>query len=95
MNSTAVLFAVFLLFAAVEGSPLYNKGRCRCIGSSADFIHLKRIEKFEVIPASPMCQQIEIVVTMKDTAEERCMNPKSKQAQNIISNLLKKRSSQK
>ncbi|KAK6494793.1 C-X-C motif chemokine 10-like [Huso huso] len=94
MNPTAIFFVAFILFAAVEGSPLYNKGRCRCIGSSADFIHLKRIEKFEVIPATPMCQQIEIVVTMKDTAEERCMNPKSKQAQNII-NLLKKRSPQK
>ncbi|KAK6492538.1 C-X-C motif chemokine 10-like [Huso huso] len=93
MNSTATLFFIsFVLCVAVEGTSLYGKGRCFCLRDGDDFVRRRNIEKLEVIPKSPMCQRLEIIVTLKGTAEQRCLNPQSKFVQNLI-NTLRKRSS--
>ncbi|XP_041128824.1 C-X-C motif chemokine 10-like [Polyodon spathula] len=88
MNSTATLFFIsFVLCAAVEGTSLYGKGRCICLKNGDDFVRGRNIVKLEVIPKSPMCDRLEIIVTMKGTAEQRCLNPQSKFVQNLVSTL--------
>ncbi|MBN3281069.1 CXL10 protein, partial [Polyodon spathula] len=70
-----------------SGTSLYGKGRCICLKNGDDFVRGRNIVKLEVIPKSPMCDRLEIIVTMKGTAEQRCLNPQSKFVQNLVSTL--------
>ncbi|XP_066566741.1 C-X-C motif chemokine 11-1 [Amia ocellicauda] len=92
---TAVLFVLaVLLFADVKGVPFAGRNRCLCMGPGVTFIMPKRIQKVEVFPASPTCGLVEIVITLKESGEKRCLNPDSKFARSI-KNSLEHRSSQK
>ncbi|XP_041084447.1 C-X-C motif chemokine 11-1-like isoform X1 [Polyodon spathula] len=71
---------------ARTGSPMPGRGRCLCLGDGVNFIQPRLIEKLDVIPASTTCGNLEIIVTLKDSEELRCLNPKSKFAQNFIKN---------
>ncbi|MGH0173759.1 UNVERIFIED_CONTAM: hypothetical protein FKN15_004757 [Acipenser sinensis] len=66
-----------------------GKGRCHCLGDGVNFIQPRLIEKLDVIPASMTCGNLEIIVTLKNSGELRCLNPKSKFAQNFIKNAKK------
>ncbi|XP_043915692.1 C-X-C motif chemokine 10-like [Protopterus annectens] len=77
----------------ISGSPISTEGRCLCKDSGSDFILPKRIEKIEVFPRSPSCENIEIVATVKKSGDKLCLNSQSKWVQNII-NLMTKRSPQ-
>ncbi|KAG9261723.1 hypothetical protein AMEX_G25318 [Astyanax mexicanus] len=64
--------------------------RCLCKGE-VNMVRVQRIEKIEVYPASPSCDNVEIVVTLKNNAGQKCLNPESNFAQNYIKKAVQKR----
>uniref|UniRef100_A0AAY4CDQ6 Chemokine interleukin-8-like domain-containing protein n=1 Tax=Denticeps clupeoides TaxID=299321 RepID=A0AAY4CDQ6_9TELE len=67
------------------------KGRCLCLDTGVKIIHRGQIEKVELTPASPSCANVEMIVTLKDGAGRKCVNPESKFAQNMMKRLMMKR----
>ncbi|XP_067413479.1 C-X-C motif chemokine 10-like [Emydura macquarii macquarii] len=88
-----VLCSALLIAAEIQGQLTYGKGRCSCIEKGSDFIQRKSLEKIEVIPKSSSCEHVEIIATLKPSGEQRCLNPKSKWVQKMMTTLIKRRSS--
>uniref|UniRef100_A0A3B3REM2 C-X-C motif chemokine n=1 Tax=Paramormyrops kingsleyae TaxID=1676925 RepID=A0A3B3REM2_9TELE len=65
---------------------IVSNGRCLCIDDGVNFIKPANIEKIEVHSPSFSCQKMEIIVTMKNGEERKCLNPESKFAKNFIKN---------
>ncbi|XP_023647482.1 C-X-C motif chemokine 11-1-like [Paramormyrops kingsleyae] len=87
MKSPAVILIACVLLSHVEGmaSPIPGD-RCLCIDDGVNFIKPANIEKIEVYSPSFSCQKMEIIVTMKNGEEKKCLNPESKFAKNFIKN---------
>ncbi|MCJ8746957.1 hypothetical protein PDJAM_G00147830 [Pangasius djambal] len=95
MKSAAVFVAVAcLLLACVQGQPRINSRRCLCQGSVVNAVRLHRIDRIELYPASATCQNVEIVVTLKNGAGQKCLNPDSEFTQNYIKRAIKKRNAE-
>ncbi|XP_072520799.1 C-X-C motif chemokine 11-6-like [Salminus brasiliensis] len=90
---SAVAFVVVacLLLVYVQGQRT-SVNRCLCQGPGRNTIHLKHVEKIEVYPPSPSCDNMEIIVTLKNGAGKKCLNPESNFAKNYIKRAIKKRS---
>ncbi|KAL4617476.1 c-X-C motif chemokine 11-like [Arapaima gigas] len=84
MNTAVAILVASLLLVNTEGIPLAQTGRCLCIGAGVNFIMVKNIEKVQVYPASNSCDKMEIIVTLKGKAEQKCLNPESKFAKTFI-----------
>ncbi|KAL2091983.1 hypothetical protein ACEWY4_011781 [Coilia grayii] len=86
---SAALFALLavLLFADVRGQR-DAPGRCKCRDGGINAVRPNRVQKLEVIPASPSCHNIEIIVTLEDGAK-RCLNPQSNFAKTYIERVIK------
>ncbi|KAK9974474.1 hypothetical protein ABG768_022567 [Culter alburnus] len=89
----AFVLLACLIAVGVKGQGKSSKGRCFCADKGANMVLVKNIEKVEIIPPSPSCRKHEIIVTLKNGAGRKCMNPESKFTQNIIK-ALEKRSQQ-
>nr|XP_020844111.1 C-X-C motif chemokine 10 [Phascolarctos cinereus] len=90
---TALLLCwLFIILPRVQGSPLKRNIRCRCIKSHDVIPNVKSLQKLEVIPESSSCPHTEIIATVKRTQEQRCLNPNSKQIQDLLKLINKKRS---
>uniref|UniRef100_A0A671RI88 C-X-C motif chemokine 11-like n=1 Tax=Sinocyclocheilus anshuiensis TaxID=1608454 RepID=A0A671RI88_9TELE len=76
---------------SLPGQDRSSKGRCFCADKGANMVLVKNIEKVEIIPPSPSCRKHEIIVTLKNGAGRKCMNPESKFTQNVIIKALEKR----
>ncbi|XP_050966795.1 C-X-C motif chemokine 11-6-like isoform X2 [Labeo rohita] len=95
MKTAAVfVFLACILAMEVEGQNKFHKGRCLCADKGVDVVLPKNIEKFEIIPPSPSCGKQEIIVTLKNGAGRKCMNPESKFTKNVIIKALEKRTQQ-
>ncbi|KAF4113033.1 C-X-C motif chemokine 11-6-like [Onychostoma macrolepis] len=93
MKTTAAFVLLACLMAVgVKGQNRSSKGRCFCADKGANMVLVKNIEKVEIIPPSPSCHKHEIIVTLKNGAGRKCMNPESKFTQNVIIKALEKRS---
>ncbi|XP_016380889.1 C-X-C motif chemokine 11 [Sinocyclocheilus rhinocerous] len=92
---TAVVILGCLLVVEVKGQARAPKGRCFCAGKGVNMVPPKLIEKVEIIPPSPSCKTQEIVVTLKNSTEQKCLNPESKFTQKYIMKAVEKRSLQK
>ncbi|XP_036619475.1 C-X-C motif chemokine 10-like [Trichosurus vulpecula] len=98
MNLSATLRTALLLcwllviLPRVQGSPLSRNVRCRCIKYHGTIPNVKSLQKLEVIPESSSCPHTEIIATMKKGQEQRCLNPNSKQIQDLLKLINKKRS---
>ncbi|XP_042579349.1 C-X-C motif chemokine 11-6-like [Cyprinus carpio] len=90
----AFVLLVCLIAVGVKGQDRSSKGRCFCEDKGANMVLVKNIEKVEIIPPSPSCRKHEIIVTLKNGAGRKCMNPESKFTQNVIIKALEKRSQQ-
>ncbi|KAI5088359.1 C-X-C motif chemokine 11-6-like [Silurus meridionalis] len=90
---TAAVFVVFacLLIVHVQGQAKTGVTRCLCQGPAANVVRIKNIDKIEFHPASASCENVEIIVTMKNGAGKKCLNPKSEFTQNYIMAALKKK----
>ncbi|KAM9142475.1 C-X-C motif chemokine 10-like [Pangshura tecta] len=89
-----VLCSLLLIAAEIQGQLTSGQGRCSCIDKGSDFVHRKDLRKIDVIPESSSCDHVEIIVTMKRSGEQRCLNPNSKWVQKLVTVLIKKRPSQ-
>ncbi|XP_016089942.1 C-X-C motif chemokine 10-like [Sinocyclocheilus grahami] len=89
---TAVVILGCLLVVEVEGQARVPKGRCFCADKGVNMVPPKLIEKVEIIPPSPSCKTQEIVVTLKNSTEQKCLNPESKFMQKYIMKAIEKRS---
>ncbi|KAK9974470.1 hypothetical protein ABG768_022563 [Culter alburnus] len=83
-TAAVIVFLVCLLATEVQGQNQIHKGRCFCADKGVDVVLRKNIEKFEIIPSSPSCGKQEIIVTLKNGAGQRCLNPESLFTKNII-----------
>ncbi|KAF4074365.1 hypothetical protein AMELA_G00238580 [Ameiurus melas] len=92
MKSAAV-FVVFacLLIVHVQGQARTSVRRCSCQGPVANIVHPQRIDKVEIHPANASCENVEIIVTLKNGAGKKCLNPKSEFTQKYIKAALEKR----
>ncbi|XP_030421093.1 C-X-C motif chemokine 11-like [Gopherus evgoodei] len=84
--------SLLLLLAAVlvQGMPTSSRGRCLCVTAGAPSIHPKHIAKVEIYGQSSSCQKIEVIVTLKESKQRKCLNSKSKQASHLIQKFLKR-----
>ncbi|XP_043096537.1 C-X-C motif chemokine 11-6-like [Puntigrus tetrazona] len=87
---SACVLLVCLIAVGVKGQDRSSRGRCFCVDKGANMVLVKNIEKVEIIPPSPSCQQHEIIVTLKNGAGRKCMNPESKFTQNVIIKAIEK-----
>ncbi|KAF5905591.1 C-X-C motif chemokine 11-6-like, partial [Clarias magur] len=90
MKSAAV-FVVFacLLIEHVQGQA-NRPSRCLCQGPLANVVRIQRIDKIEVYPTSASCENVEIIVTLKNGVGKKCLNPKSEFTQKYITTALGK-----
>ncbi|XP_017539973.1 C-X-C motif chemokine 11-6-like [Pygocentrus nattereri] len=91
---TAAAFVFLVCLSVVQGQARLSVKRCLCQGSGVNMVRLQRVEKVEVYPPSPSCENVEIIVTFKNSAGQKCLNPESSFAQNYIKTAIKKRSAQ-
>ncbi|KAJ8286927.1 hypothetical protein GJAV_G00044990 [Gymnothorax javanicus] len=84
MRSAAFVSLACLLLVAVKGMSLSPRGRCFCLDAGLRFINHKLIEKIEVYYPSLACQNMELIVTLKGSEEQKCLNPESRFARNFI-----------
>ncbi|KAI5613107.1 C-X-C motif chemokine 11-6, partial [Silurus asotus] len=89
---TAAVFVMFacLLILHVQGQAKTGVSRCLCQGPAANVVRIKNIDKIEFHPASASCENVEIIVTLKNGAGQRCLNPESDFI-NYIKKAVKKR----
>ncbi|XP_050966793.1 C-X-C motif chemokine 11-6-like [Labeo rohita] len=90
----AFVLLACLIAVGVKGQDRSSKGRCLCADKGVNMVLVKNIEKVEIFPPSPSCHKHEIIVTLKNGAGRKCMNPESKFTQNVIIKTLEKRSQQ-
>ncbi|XP_017307332.1 C-X-C motif chemokine 11-6 [Ictalurus punctatus] len=91
MKSAAVFVVIAcLLIAHVEGVRTSVR-RCLCQGHGANGVRVQRIDKIEVYPASASCENVEIIVVLKNGAGKKCLNPESSLAKNYINKVIQKR----
>ncbi|XP_007238755.3 C-X-C motif chemokine 11-6-like [Astyanax mexicanus] len=90
---SAVAFVVLACLIIVEGQKASVK-RCLCQGPGMNTVRLQRVEKIEVFPASPSCENVEIIVTFKNDGGKKCLNPKSNFAQNYIKKAIEEKTNQ-
>ncbi|XP_048876414.1 C-X-C motif chemokine 11-6-like isoform X5 [Brienomyrus brachyistius] len=95
MKSPAVILIACVLLSQVEGMTIVSTDRCLCIDDGVKFIKPANIEKIEVYSPSSLCQKMEIIVTMKNGEEKKCLNPESKFAKNFIKNSQRRKRSLK
>ncbi|KAI5088362.1 C-X-C motif chemokine 11-6-like [Silurus meridionalis] len=90
---TVAVFVVFacLLILHVQGQAKTSVRRCLCQGPAANVVRIKNIDKIEFHPASASCENVEIIVIMKNGAGKRCLNPESEFTQKYIMTALKKK----
>ncbi|XP_036454510.1 C-X-C motif chemokine 11-6-like [Colossoma macropomum] len=89
-SAAAFVVLACLLMVHVQGQARPSVKRCLCQGSGVNVVRLQRVEKVEVYPAGPSCENVEIIVTLKNGAGQKCLNPESSFAQNYIKRAFKK-----
>ncbi|XP_073695619.1 chemokine (C-X-C motif) ligand 11, duplicate 8 [Garra rufa] len=94
-TATAFIVLVCLLVVKVKGQSLHVKGRCICADKGLDKVSPEAIEKVEIIPPSRSCKRVEIVVTLRPEAGQKCLNPASRFTKYILKAIQKKVSMQK
>ncbi|XP_007238754.1 C-X-C motif chemokine 11-6-like [Astyanax mexicanus] len=91
MKTTVALVVFACLFAVFVQGQRTSVQRCLCQGPGMNMVRLQRVEKIEVFSPSPSCDKLEIIVTLKNGAGKKCLNPESNFAKNYIRKALKNR----
>ncbi|XP_029440950.1 C-X-C motif chemokine 10-like [Rhinatrema bivittatum] len=87
-----LLCSLLLIAAGIQGLSIAGKGRCLCTGTGSNFVRLIHIKKIEVYPQSSFCEHKEVIATMKQSGEKRCLNPNSEWVKRLLI-IMAKRSS--
>ncbi|XP_054846353.1 C-X-C motif chemokine 10-like [Eublepharis macularius] len=95
MNKAFVVFlcTAVLLGTGIQGILTSGRGRCICPSPGSNFIPRKPLEKVEVYAVSASCDRVEIIVTLKQTGEQQCLNPGSKVVQAMLARIAQSRAS--
>ncbi|XP_036454641.1 C-X-C motif chemokine 11-6-like [Colossoma macropomum] len=93
-SAAAFVVLACLLMVHVQGQARPGVKRCLCQGSPVNMVRLPRVEKIEIHPAGPSCENMEIIVTFKNGVGQKCLNPESSFTQNYIKRAIKDRSGQ-
>ncbi|XP_015282603.1 PREDICTED: C-X-C motif chemokine 10-like [Gekko japonicus] len=95
MNQVFAVFlcAAVLLVTGIQGIPTSGKGRCICPSMGSNFVPRKPLGKVEVYAANASCDRVEIIVTLKTTGEQQCLNPDSKAVQAMLARIAQNRAS--
>ncbi|XP_032873134.1 interleukin-8-like [Amblyraja radiata] len=96
MNSR-VMFSILALFmlsaTSIQAASMGSSGmnlRCRCIRTSAIFIHPKFMENIDIIPPGPHCETVNIIATLKN-GNMICLEPKAIWVQRVINRMINER----
>ncbi|XP_019479042.1 PREDICTED: C-X-C motif chemokine 11 [Hipposideros armiger] len=84
VKGMAIVLAVIFCATIAQGFPMFKGGRCLCVGPGVKAVRVADIEKVSVIYPSNYCDKTEVIITMKTHKRQRCLNPRSKQANIII-----------
>uniref|UniRef100_A0A671G172 C-X-C motif chemokine ligand 11 n=1 Tax=Rhinolophus ferrumequinum TaxID=59479 RepID=A0A671G172_RHIFE len=84
VKGMAIVLAVIFCTTIVQGFPMFKRGRL-CIRPGVKAV-VADIEKVSVFYPSNNCDKTEVIITMKTHKRQRCLNPRSKQANIIIKN---------
>ncbi|XP_036454512.1 C-X-C motif chemokine 11-6-like [Colossoma macropomum] len=93
-SAAAFVVLACLLVVHVQGQARPGVKRCLCQGSLVNMVRLQRVEKIEIHPDGPACENMEIIVTLKNGAGQKCLNPDSSFTQNYIKKAIQDRSTQ-
>uniref|UniRef100_A0A452GSJ8 C-X-C motif chemokine n=1 Tax=Gopherus agassizii TaxID=38772 RepID=A0A452GSJ8_9SAUR len=78
------MYLYICILYVIVGMPTSSRGRCLCVTAGAPSIHPKHIAKVEIYGQSSSCQKIEVIVTLQESKQRKCLNSKSKQASRLI-----------
>ncbi|ELK16441.1 C-X-C motif chemokine 11 [Pteropus alecto] len=84
VKGMVIVLAVIFCATIAQGFPMFKGGRCLCIGPGVKAVKVANIEKVSVIYPSNNCDKIEVIIILKTHKGQRCLNPRSKQANIII-----------
>ncbi|KAK1792377.1 hypothetical protein P4O66_012336 [Electrophorus voltai] len=93
-SAAALVLLACLVIVHVQGQAMSSVRRCLCQGPRLNMVRPQNIDKVEIYPASAYCENVEIIVTLKKDAGQKCLKPESKFAQNYIKRAIQKRSLQ-
>ncbi|XP_043096037.1 chemokine (C-X-C motif) ligand 11, duplicate 8 isoform X2 [Puntigrus tetrazona] len=92
-TAAAFIFLVCCIVLEVKGYTLPGKRRCLCADKGVNKISPKAIQKVKIIPPSPSCKRLEILVTLKRGAGQKCLNPGSEIAKYLLKAIQEKNKS--
>nr|XP_004664870.1 C-X-C motif chemokine 11 [Jaculus jaculus] len=90
-KAMAVALVTILWAVTVQGFPMFKGGRCLCQGPGVNAVKVTEIEKASVMYRTNSCDRVEVIITLKAQKGQRCLNPRSKQAQLIIKKIERKK----
>ncbi|XP_006754615.1 PREDICTED: C-X-C motif chemokine 11 [Myotis davidii] len=84
VKGMAMVLAVIFCATIAQGFPMFKGGRCLCIRPGVKAVKVADIEKISVFYPSNNCDKVEVIITLKAHKGQRCLNPRSKQANILI-----------
>ncbi|XP_036269194.1 C-X-C motif chemokine 9 isoform X2 [Pipistrellus kuhlii] len=78
-----LLGIIFLTLIGVQGVPIMKKGRCFCINTNQQMIHLKSVKTLKQFSPGPSCEKTEIIAIMKN-GTKTCLNPQSTNVKKLM-----------
>ncbi|XP_004596233.1 C-X-C motif chemokine 11 [Ochotona princeps] len=90
VKGMAIVLAVLFCTTIVQGFPMFRRGRCLCVGSGLNAVKMADIKEASIIFPSGSCEKIEVIVTLKAQKGQRCLNPRSRQANRMIKQIQRK-----
>ncbi|KAJ8254640.1 hypothetical protein GJAV_G00195340 [Gymnothorax javanicus] len=83
---TRALFILALIAGVAFALPSHSRGNCKCRRTRDRFGPPRAIEDIQIYPASPSCDKMEIVVSLK-IGVQYCLDPRVKKVQELVKNL--------
>ncbi|KAJ1206000.1 hypothetical protein NDU88_001416 [Pleurodeles waltl] len=83
----AAVLAMWLLCGSLsEGVSLQKSAtelRCQCLKTESGFINPKQIQKVEIIPSGPHCQNVEVIMELH-SGQKVCVDPQAAWVKKIM-----------
>ncbi|KAL0596066.1 C-X-C motif chemokine 9 [Plecturocebus cupreus] len=81
---------ILLVLIGVQGTLVMRKGRCSCINTNQETIHLQSLKDLKQFAPSRSCEKTEIIATLKN-GDQTCLNPDSANVKKLIKKWEKQR----
>ncbi|KAJ8263036.1 hypothetical protein COCON_G00154930 [Conger conger] len=75
--------AMLVITTMTEAHPMSDSQRCICIKGVIPFIRPRNILDYQVYPATPSCDRVEIVVLLHKPRRTVCLDPDSSIGQRL------------